>query len=236
MHSCAGWPPRGADGWTAETVVLLSGGMPASDRVGGRPRYNDDDGRERAPPAPTSTSSMSTTASSNPSWPTARSDVDGPVDPSHVLSTGLGVWPASGGALLQDPINRRSRLRSSRKHSDYYLLGVQPIAGSRRQTALPARHVKKRGLTIRSRTQVVIPQRAADPNPRMDQRRLARFTRPARQLGLSVPIQDLTPSRVARACSKLRFRRPRPFRRTAAHASGRCRRCFDQASTSLPWT
>lgn len=157
-----------------KTVVLLSGGMPSADRVGGRPVLAESMTTIGAEASAANAnvyvvhvdnsyfeaSSAANHASEDPS-----SAVRSQMRDAYLLGIGLDrLAGASGGALLRDSLGTGSRAfdRVLRETSGYYLLGVQPLGDDRDGKLHFLRvNVKKRGLIIRSRTQVAIPKTKA---------------------------------------------------------------------------
>jgi VWFA-related protein len=153
-----------------KTVVLMSGGMLSADRVGSRP---DMSGAmtQLGSEAATSNTSLYVMHVDN-SFIDAFSAVSGiSKDPgrrvlelgrtSNALRSGLErLSDASGGALLHVEAGTADGAFSRVVHEStgYYLLGVQPVSTDRDGKLHFLRvQVKKRGVTVRSRTHVVIP-------------------------------------------------------------------------------
>lgn len=154
-----------------KTVVLLSGGLPASDRVGGRPNLAEammtigaEAGQANANIYVVHVDnsffdpfSVVWGTSKDPSARVRRALRDG-----RLLGIGLDrLAGASGGALLADSMGTGALAfdRVLRETSGYYLVGVQPMAEDRDGKLHYLRvDVRKRGLTVRSRTHVVIPR------------------------------------------------------------------------------
>jgi VWFA-related protein len=155
-----------------KTVVLLSGGMAAGDRVGGRPDLGGAISTVGAEAGAADTSvyvlhmddsffdafSSSTNAVRDPGDRTRSSSRD-----SYLLGRGLDQLAGSaGGALLRVQAGSGALAfgRILRESSAYYLLGVAPAAEDRDGKLHFLRvSVKKRGVTVRTRTHVVIPRR-----------------------------------------------------------------------------
>jgi len=153
-----------------KTVVLMSGGMLSADRVGSRPDLSG---------AMTLLGSQAAAANTNlyvmhvdNSFLDAFSSSHGMTkDParrilelgrtSNALRSGLErLTDASGGALLHVEAGTADGAfdRVVRESTAYYLLGVQPVSADRDgQLHFLNVKVKKRGVTVRSRTHVVIP-------------------------------------------------------------------------------
>jgi len=146
-----------------KTLVLLSAGMPVSDRPGGRPDVGDLPkllGQEAASANTTIYALLLATFALHQD----RSPGDG--REQNVVSRVLDeVTGASGGALL--PIAQGNGLgqfeRVLRETSSHYLLGVEPAPEDRDGT-LRRLNVKVKGLprgtSVRSRLWVIVPKRA----------------------------------------------------------------------------
>jgi hypothetical protein len=153
-----------------KTAVLMSGGMLSADRVGSRPDLSG---------AMTQLGSEAAASNTNlyvmhvdNSFLDAFSAANGvSKDParrfmelgrtSNALRSGLErLSDASGGALLHVEAGTADSAfgRVALEATGYYLLGVQPVSTDR-DGKLHFLHVKvkKRGVTVRSRTHVVIP-------------------------------------------------------------------------------
>ena len=155
-----------------KTVVLLSGGLIAGDRAGSRPDLGGSMmsvGAE-AGAADTSMYVLHMDNSFSEPFSSAAPIVRDPSDrmrtasrDEYLLGTGLDrLAGAAGGALLrvQAGTGGIAFARILRESAAYYLLGVQPAAEDR-DGALHFLRVKvnKRGVTVRTRTHVVIPKR-----------------------------------------------------------------------------
>lgn len=155
-----------------KTVVLLSGGMLASDRVGSRPDLSGSMTLVGAEAATANTSLYvvhvddSFLDAFSPSTRIAHDPARRIVElgrTANALRTGLErLTDASGGALLRVEAGTGDSAfaRVLRESAAYYLLGVQPV-DTDRDGKLHFLHVKvkKRGVTVRSRTHVVIPKK-----------------------------------------------------------------------------
>jgi VWFA-related protein len=153
-----------------KTVMLLSGGMLSSDRVGSRPDLSGSMTRVGAEAAAANTSLY--VLHFDDSFADAFSATSRTVrDPArritelgrttNALRTGLErLSDAAGGALLRIEAGTGDGAftRVLRESIAYYLIGVQPTETDR-DGQLHFLHVKvkKRGVTVRSRTHVVIP-------------------------------------------------------------------------------
>ena len=155
-----------------KTVVLLSGGMAAGDRVGGRPDLSGSISSVGAEAAAADTglyvlhmddsffdsSSSSTNAVRDPGDRTRSSSRD-----SYLLGRGLDQLAGSaGGALLRVRAGTGELAfdRILRESSAYYLLGVSAAPEDRDGKLHFLRvRVRKGGVTVRTRTHVVIPRR-----------------------------------------------------------------------------
>jgi len=152
-----------------KTIVVLSGGMPASDRPGGRPDGGDVAktlGREAAKANATIYSLFLDTGDSQ-AFSAERRRVDRTPSPRLRDATVLGrvledFAMGSGGAYMRIVIGsgEQALARVLRETSGFYLLGVEPAAADRdgRQRALKV-SVTRPGVTIRSRMWVTVPRR-----------------------------------------------------------------------------
>jgi hypothetical protein len=154
-----------------KTVVLMSGGMPASDRVGGRPSLTEsmttlgaEAGRANATmyALHLDNTFFDPMASGGRPLKDPGARFESSMRDSHLSSLGLDKLAGTiGGALLVDPTGGGTRAfdRVLRESSAYYLVGVQPAAEDRDGKLHYLRvQVGKKGVTVRSRTQVVIPK------------------------------------------------------------------------------
>jgi hypothetical protein len=155
-----------------KTVVLLSAGMAAGDRVGGRPDLSSSISTVGAEAGAANTSvyilhmdnsffdafSSSANAVKDAGDRTRSSSRD-----SYLLGRGLDQLAGSaGGALLRVQAGTGALAfgRMLRESSAYYLLGVSPAPEDRDGKLHVLRvNVKKRGVTVRTRTHVIIPRR-----------------------------------------------------------------------------
>jgi VWFA-related protein len=148
-----------------KTLVLVSGGLLATDRVGGRPDLKMETlalGREAAA-ANTSLYVLHMDSSFLDAFSAdKRSMTPTLLRDSGVLGGGLELFAgAAGGALMRIEAGTGDRAfeRVLRETSAYYLLGVEPADSDRDGKAHNIRvKVKQRGATVRSRTAVVIPK------------------------------------------------------------------------------
>jgi len=154
-----------------KTVVLFSAGIPATDRPGGRPEVGDLAKVLGQDAAATNTSiytlhidnremrAMSAESRRGGSTPISRSR-DMAVG-GRLLEEFSG---ASGGALLRVLLGGGELAldRVFRETSSHYLLGVEPDDADRdgRLRELRVRVLNQRGVTVRSRSWVVVPQRS----------------------------------------------------------------------------
>ena len=154
-----------------KTVVLVSGGLISGDR-GGRPDLGDFM-RSVGAEAGASASSLyvlhvddsffdAFSATNNPVTDASDRTRSAARD-SYLLGTGLDrLAGTAGGALLRVQAGTADSAfdRVLRESEAYYLLGVQPSADDRDGKLHFLRvKVKRRGVTVRSRMQVVIPAR-----------------------------------------------------------------------------
>lgn len=155
-----------------KTVVMLSGGMVASDRPGGRPDVGDLPKQLGQDAAATNTTIYAlhidtafpqqyraeTRKTDRPPQNTARE--------SAMLGRTLDLFAGASGGALMPVIMGSGELALNRvllETSSHYLLGVQPDETDRdgRMRALKVKLVNSKGATIRSRLWVVIPKRKA---------------------------------------------------------------------------
>lgn len=153
-----------------KTAVLVSGGLVAGDRVGGRPDLSGLMTTVGAEAGASNTnlyvlhvdnSFLEAFSAARPTLIDSSDPMRSMMRDNTALASGLDLLAgASGGALLR--IQAGSGVsaydRIMRESEAYYLLGVQP-AKEDRDGALHFLNVKvhKRGVTVRSRTHVVIP-------------------------------------------------------------------------------
>jgi VWFA-related protein len=149
-----------------KTMVVISGGLPASERAGSRPdiRHETEICGQFATVANANlyvlhmdTSFLDAFSSSAP-----RLNAEALFRDSSALAAGLElVSGAAGGALfrVQASTADSAFARLARETSAYYALGVEP-ADADRDGKLHAIHVnvKERGATVRSRATVIIPR------------------------------------------------------------------------------
>jgi VWFA-related protein len=152
-----------------KTVVVFSAGMPISDRVGGRPNVGDQARvlGEQAARSNTTIYALHIDHSLLQSFSaeTRHSDKQ-PVSrerESVMLGRMLDQFAgASGGALLRVLVGSGEGMldRVLRETSAYYLLGVEPTNADRDGHTHSLRvKVDQRGVTVRSRTWVLVPKR-----------------------------------------------------------------------------
>jgi VWFA-related protein len=152
-----------------KTVVVFSAGMPISDRVGGRPNVGDQARvlGEQAARSNTTIYALHIDHSLLQSFSaeTRHSDKQ-PVSrerESVMLGRMLDQFAgASGGALLRVLVGSGEGMldRVLRETSAYYLLGVEPANADRDGHTHSLRvKVDQRGVTVRSRTWVLVPKR-----------------------------------------------------------------------------
>lgn len=154
-----------------KTVVLVSGGMPASDRVGGRPSLVEsmatlggEAGRANASLYVLHLDNAFFDPMSVAEQPLRDpgSRFESSMRDAHLSALGLNRLAGKvGGTLLSDPTGSGERAlgRVLRESSAYYLLGAEPAPQDRDGKLHFLRvEVGKRGMTVRSRTQVVIPK------------------------------------------------------------------------------
>jgi VWFA-related protein len=155
-----------------KTVVLVSGGLKSGDRVSGRPDVGGFLTKVGAEAGESDTSLYvlhmddSFFEAFSAAAPVGR-DASQRTESSFSDSTAIGrglerLAAAAGGALLRVQAGSGDWAfdRVLRESAAYYLVGVQPVVEDR-DGKLHFLHVKvkKRGVTVRSRTHVVIPKR-----------------------------------------------------------------------------
>ncbi len=148
-----------------KTLVVVSGGLLATDRPGGRPDLRTETmalGREAAA-ANASLYGLHMDSSFLDAFSAdKRSPTPAMMRDSTVLGLGLDLFTgAAGGALMRVEAGTGDRAfeRVLRETSAYYLLGVEPSDADRDGRAHFIRvKVKQRGATVRSRNSVVIPK------------------------------------------------------------------------------
>lgn len=151
-----------------KTVVLLSAGMATSDRPGGRPDVTGMASRigEAAAAAGVTLYTLHLDATFQNVFTAESSRMDQLEIPREisVISRWLDEFSgASGGALIRvlQGYGEFAFDRILRETSAYYLLGVEPDDSDRTGATRELRvNVGSRGATVRSRTLVVIPERA----------------------------------------------------------------------------
>jgi VWFA-related protein len=151
-----------------KTVVLLSGGLVTGDRVGGRPDLNGLMTKVGAEAGASNTnlyvlhvddSFLDGFSAAKPSVLDAGDRMRSLMRDNIAMASGLDLLAgSSGGALIHTSGGFAAYDRIMRESEAYYLLGVQPVQEDR-DGALHFLNVKvrKRGVTVRSRTHVVIP-------------------------------------------------------------------------------
>jgi VWFA-related protein len=149
-----------------KTLVLVSGGLLAADRTGGRPDLKAETlalGHEAAA-ANTSLYVLHMDSSFLDAFSAAnkRGATPSLLRDSAVLGSGLDLFSgAAGGTLVRIEAGTGDRAFEQvlRETSAYYLLGVEPAANDRDGKVHNIRvKVRQRGATVRSRTSVVIPK------------------------------------------------------------------------------
>jgi VWFA-related protein len=154
-----------------KTVVVVSGGMPAADRPGGRPNVSDLAralGEEAARSNTTIyTLFLDSTASQSIAAETAKADRHPAfrARESEVMGRFLAQFAStSGGTMMQIVVGagETALARILRETSAYYLLGVEPAKSDRDGKTHRLRvKVDAKGSTVRSRTYVQIPAASA---------------------------------------------------------------------------
>lgn len=153
-----------------KTVVLFSAGIPVTDRPGGRPDVGDLAKLLGQDAAATNTSIYTLHIDNREFRAMAAENRRGgstPVSRSRDMAVGGRLLEefsgASGGALLRVVMGGGELAldRVFRETSSHYLLGVEPADSDRdgRLRELRVRVLDKRGVTVRSRSWVVVPQR-----------------------------------------------------------------------------
>ncbi len=151
-----------------KTLVLVSGGLLASDRPGGRPDLSLETmalGREAAA-SNTSLYGIHMDSSFLDAFSAdKRTTTPLMLRDSTVLGRGLDLFTgAAGGTLIRIEAGTGDRAyqRVLRETSAYYLLGVEPAETDRDGKTHNIRvKVKQRGATVRSRSTVIIPKPAS---------------------------------------------------------------------------
>jgi VWFA-related protein len=155
-----------------KTVVFLSGGMVGGDRVGGRADLSAVM-QEVGAKAGAADTSLYVLHMDNSFFSPFGADLGSSIDPGdrtrsamrdeHLNGDGLDrLAGAAGGALLRVQAGSGANAfnRVLRESSAYYLLGVAPAPEDRDGKLHFLRvNVKKRGVTVRTRTHVAIPKR-----------------------------------------------------------------------------
>ena len=155
-----------------KTVVLVSGGMLSSTRVGGRPDVMTVMGQVGSAAAAADANLyvlhydnlfMDAYSAANKSSRRPQDRFESLFADRHAIGQGLEIIAGkAGGALLRVEAGTGETAfnRVLRETSAYYLLGVQPEELDRDGKAHFLRvSVKPRGITVRVRTQVVVPRR-----------------------------------------------------------------------------
>jgi VWFA-related protein len=153
-----------------KTVVLFSAGIPVTDRPGGRPEVGDLAKLLGQDAAATNTSIYTLHVDNREMRAMSAETRRGgstPVSRSRDMAVGGRLLEefsgASGGALLRVLLGggELALERVFRETSSHYLLGVEPDEGDRDGKLRELRvRVGTRGVTVRSRSWVVVPQRS----------------------------------------------------------------------------
>ena len=148
-----------------KTLIVVSGGFVASDRMGGKPdiRFEADMLGKRAAEANTVIYSLHTDVSFLHAFssPQAARQLQNVVRNSSLMAGGLEQFTASaGGTVIPVPAGPDKALqRVLSETSAYYLLGVEPPAEFRDgQTHRITVRVRQGGTQVRSRNTVLIPK------------------------------------------------------------------------------